>query len=145
MTNYLLKSVYQDTMTLASLVPSARVPEFRSGDPESWCERGKELASLGHYSEALASYNQAIAISPDNHKAWMLRGGALTHLDRYEDALSSFERALEIKPHDPAASLFRGVALHQLGHYKNAYASYNQILGNGRRSIWQKLINLLGL
>ncbi|MEG5041066.1 MULTISPECIES: tetratricopeptide repeat protein [unclassified Microcoleus] len=38
-------------------------------DAEAWCERGNEQYNLGRFEEAIASYNQAIALKPDYHDA----------------------------------------------------------------------------
>jgi len=38
-------------------------------DAEAWCERGNEQYNLGRFEEAIASYNQAIALQPDYHDA----------------------------------------------------------------------------
>ncbi len=38
-------------------------------DAEAWCDRGNEQYNLGRFEEAIASYNQAIALQPDYHDA----------------------------------------------------------------------------
>ncbi|MEG4517582.1 MULTISPECIES: tetratricopeptide repeat protein [unclassified Microcoleus] len=38
-------------------------------DAEAWCDRGNEQYNLGRFEEAIASYNQAIALKPDYHDA----------------------------------------------------------------------------
>lgn len=106
---------------------------------KSFCDRGEDLASSGCYEEALACYEQAIAIAPSHHIPWILRGGALTHLERYSEAKNSFEQALKIQPNDQDAWLFFGVALQHLGEYKQAYAAFEEALGIQQRSIWRKL------
>ncbi|MBE9130071.1 MULTISPECIES: tetratricopeptide repeat protein [unclassified Coleofasciculus] len=117
--------------------------ESQNHDYEIWYQNGERLASLGQYSEALASYEQMLAVQPDNSDTWIKRGGMLTHLNRYSEALASFEQALTIQPNDPTALLFRGLALHQLGRYKQAYVSYNEALGIQRQSIFSKLMQVL--
>jgi tetratricopeptide (TPR) repeat protein len=106
---------------------------------EAFCEQAKELVSSGCYEEALACYEQGIAIAPNHHMLWILRGGVLTHLDRYSEAKNSFEQALKIQPNDKDAWLFFGVALQQLGQYQKAYAAFDEALGTKQRSLWQKL------
>lgn len=105
---------------------------------EAWCHQGRKLAQLGHYKEALACYDQAVTIYPDNHTAWVLRGGVLTYLDSYKEALKSFERALKIQPENKDALLCRGVALHHLGEYRRAYVAFDQALGIERQPNWQE-------
>ncbi|MEG4272082.1 MULTISPECIES: tetratricopeptide repeat protein [unclassified Microcoleus] len=38
-------------------------------EAKAWCERGNEQYNLGRFEEAIASYNQAIALQPDYHDA----------------------------------------------------------------------------
>ena len=38
-------------------------------DAKAWCERGNQQYNLGQFSEAIASYNQAIALKPDYRDA----------------------------------------------------------------------------
>ncbi|MEG4585302.1 tetratricopeptide repeat protein [Microcoleus sp. MOSTC5] len=40
-----------------------------NADAEAWCDRGNEQYNLGRFEEAIASYNQAIALKPDYHDA----------------------------------------------------------------------------
>ena len=52
------------------------------------------LYQLGRKEEAIESYDKALEINPDLHKAWYLRGAALSHLDRKEEAFASCEKAI---------------------------------------------------
>lgn len=143
MTTERLKRVRQDDVMPVSSLSSSKTPRFALEEHQAWCDRAKKLFSLGLYSEALASYDRALAIRYDDRETWILRGCVLTHLDRYKDALASFEKALEIQPYDQLALIFRGMALHHLSRYKQAYASYDQALGKQRpkkRSLLAKLI-----
>ena len=66
--------------------------------PLAWFNRGTTLDRLGRYEEALASYDQALAVTPDHADTWIHRGCALYSLDRYEEALASFDRVLALTP-----------------------------------------------
>ena len=108
-----------------------------------WYNQGSALAKAGRYFEALASFDQAKAIQPDDGATWVFRGVVLILLNRYSEALASCEKALAIHPNDKQAWIVRGAASHYLGHYKQAYASYDRALGIQRQSGWQKLTQLL--
>ncbi len=60
--------------------------------------RGIALGNLGRLEEAIASYDRALEIKPDDHEAWNNRGIALYNLGRFGEAIASCVRALEIKP-----------------------------------------------
>ena len=53
------------------------------------------LSNLGRNEEAIASYDRALQIKPDDHEALNNRGIALGKLGRYEEAINSYDKALE--------------------------------------------------
>ncbi|MEG4576548.1 tetratricopeptide repeat protein [Microcoleus sp. N3A4] len=53
-------------------------------DAEAWCDRGNEQYNLGRFEEAIASYNQAIALKPDYHDALHNRDVAQRKLGQIE-------------------------------------------------------------
>jgi len=55
------------------------------------------LANLARYSEAVISYDKAIAVNPDFADAWYNRGIALEKLGRYSEADTSFEKGERIQ------------------------------------------------
>ncbi|NER28297.1 MAG: tetratricopeptide repeat protein, partial [Symploca sp. SIO1C4] len=64
----------------------------------SWREQGDRLRSLSRYEEAIACYQKALEIQPDDSYAWYWQGNLLSDLERYEQAIASYEKVLEIKP-----------------------------------------------
>ncbi len=78
--------------------------------PGHWNELGHRLAARGRYEEALACYDQALAIKGDMPRGLTNRGTALRHLDRLDEAEISLREALRLKP-DLAS------AHHELGNY----------------------------
>jgi tetratricopeptide (TPR) repeat protein/glycosyltransferase involved in cell wall biosynthesis len=100
----------------------------RPGDPAALNNRGITLWELRRYEEALASYDQALAIQPDYFEALNNRGNALLGLKRFEEALESYERALAIRPDFSDALANRGAALYELGRPDDALVSYDQAL-----------------
>ncbi len=76
---------------------------------------------------ALASYDSALTVRPNDAVALYNRGCALHELKRFEEALASYDRALTVRP-DPQVLLSRGVALHELKRFAEALASYDRAL-----------------
>ncbi|TRU25345.1 MAG: tetratricopeptide repeat protein [Microcystis aeruginosa Ma_MB_S_20031200_S102] len=97
-------------------------------DAEFWFEQGYQKVINGDFIGAIASYDRALEIKPDDHLAWYKRGNALGNLGRFEQAIASYDRALEIKPDDPDAWNNRGSALGNLGRLAEAIASYDRAL-----------------
>ena len=65
---------------------------------EDFWQQGTELVEQGDFVAAIASYDRAIEIKPDDHEAWSNRGNALRILGKNEEAITSCDKALEIKP-----------------------------------------------
>jgi tetratricopeptide (TPR) repeat protein len=94
----------------------------------SYVERGNSLQKLSRYDEALACYDQAIALDPDAADAFNHRGTALQHLQRFDEALASHDRAATLRPDDARAHYNQGTALLNLGRYEEALARYDRAL-----------------
>jgi protein O-GlcNAc transferase len=56
------------------------------------------LQGLLRYQDALAAYDQALALKPDYAEAQNNRGEALQQLKRHEEALAAFDRAMPAQP-----------------------------------------------
>jgi superkiller protein 3 len=52
------------------------------------------LEDLGRLEQAIASFDKALQIKPDDHGAWFNRGNAMEDLRRLEEALGSWEQSL---------------------------------------------------
>ena len=61
---------------------------------EQYFDEGNNLIKINQYSEAVASFDKALAISPNDVTTWFNRGITLGELYRYSDALDSFENTL---------------------------------------------------
>ena len=79
-------------------------------------------------AEALASYDKAIALKPDDAEAHYNRGNALRDLKRPAEALASYDKAIALKPDYVAAHNNRGNALKVLKHPAEALASYDKAI-----------------
>ncbi|MGA9382421.1 MAG: tetratricopeptide repeat protein [Phormidium sp.] len=94
---------------------------------ESFIDWEKDIpADVGKLETAIASYNQALKINPDDHVAWYDRGIALGKLGRYEEAIASFDQAVKLNPNNDAAWNNQGNALCNLRRDEEAIASYDQ-------------------
>ena len=76
----------------------------------------------------MTTYEQALAIDPDNPVALTDRGVALSLLDRFEEAVASHEDALRIGPHIVGAHVNRGNAMLKLSRLQEALEAYTEAL-----------------
>jgi tetratricopeptide (TPR) repeat protein len=72
---------------------------------------GLVLHQLGKLDEAIAEYQQALAIDPDSFRAHENLGGALAAQGRLSEAMEHFRRALEIEPRSAKAHCGLGQVL----------------------------------
>jgi len=98
------------------------------GEANDWFSLGYERGEGGRHEEALAAFDKALALKPDNAFAWNNRGSTLRNLGRYEEALAAFDKALALKPDNAFAWNNRGSTLRNLGRYEEALAANDNAL-----------------
>jgi tetratricopeptide (TPR) repeat protein len=86
------------------------------------------LHALRRFDEALASYDRALALRPDNAEVHVNAGVTFFQLKRFAEALASCDRALALQPDYPEAHSSRGNALTMLGRFDEALANYDRAL-----------------
>jgi hypothetical protein len=82
------------------------------------------LRDLKRLDEALASYDQAVALWPDDADAHYHRGVVLTDLRRLDEALAAYDRALALRPNDAQAALNRAMVLLLMGDFRRGWPAY---------------------
>jgi tetratricopeptide (TPR) repeat protein len=82
-----------------------RAPEGLS--PSSWLQAAAALESAGKYNAALAAFDSALEVWPEDAMAWLGRGNNLYALGKPDPALTAWSAALRLAPDNP-------VALHNL-------------------------------
>ncbi|MEO3850099.1 tetratricopeptide repeat protein [Streptomyces sp. B8F3] len=63
-----------------------------------WQVRGMALGRLGRSGEALAAYDRAVELNPQEPSLWLNRGNQFLSQGRHEEALECYDRSLEIRP-----------------------------------------------
>jgi len=95
---------------------------------EVWYHRGQALCSTRDYNKAIACYDKALELSPDDPLFWRRKGFALIRAGRYEEAAACFDRALAIDPDDATAWQRKGYVLAHLGEHESAVACCDRAL-----------------
>ncbi len=85
-------------------------------------------AKLRRFSEALASYDAALAAAPDRVDVAVNRGSALLDLDRHDEAIACFDKALAHDPENFTALINRGNAFIKDKRFAEALESYDKAL-----------------
>jgi tetratricopeptide (TPR) repeat protein len=92
------------------------------------CNDGLLLHERGRYAEAIASFDQALAIRSRDAVTLNNRGVALNALGRHADALKSYDRALKVQPDYGCALYNRARSLDELQRHDEALAAYDKVL-----------------
>lgn len=90
--------------------------------------RAVVLASLGLFSEAVASYRAALRLAPREPAIWSNLGNALTHLRHHESAVACHDAAIALVPEDGGPRYNRGISLAEAGRYSDAAVAFTQAL-----------------
>ena len=106
----------------------AESAEEEGGDAEEFFNQALEFSNAGKFEEALVSYENVIAIQPDDYQAWNNRGVALLNLGRFSEAITSYDKAIEIQPNIYQAWINRGNALTNLEQFSEALISHNKAI-----------------
>jgi tetratricopeptide (TPR) repeat protein len=94
--------------------------------PEAQNHLGSILHARQRYAEAIACFDQAIALDADYAEAHYNRGGSMLALGRLDQAIASYRRALDIDPDFAPAHFNCGLALQQAGRLAEAAAHYRR-------------------
>ena len=77
-------------------------------------------AQNGRFEEAIACFDEALAIDPDFAEAWFGKGISCYNLRRYDEAMTCFDEALTIDPDFKDAWAFKGTILNDMGRQDEA-------------------------
>ncbi|WP_455207922.1 tetratricopeptide repeat protein [Kaarinaea lacus] len=91
-------------------------------------ERGIHYADLGHYSEAVADFTNAINLNSGYVTAYINRANANAKLEQYKAAYQDFATAQKLSPNNPAIYAIRGSLNFLLGRFADAVADYRYYL-----------------
>jgi len=90
--------------------------------------KGQSLLSLDQASEALACYDEILAIEPNHREALVKRGMALEQLRRIDEALNCYDLAIAADASMTIAYLQKGGLYNRLERYDEALQCYEQAL-----------------
>ena len=105
-----------------------RVLALVPNSAEGWFNRGMTHISAGDYSDAISSFDRAIAGKPDFSQAHLARAKLLLDLRRPDDALESIDRLLAIASSLAEAWLGRSNILFELARHEEALAACDRAL-----------------
>jgi tetratricopeptide (TPR) repeat protein len=84
--------------------------------------------NAGRYELAIADFDKAIALKPDDFYSYDIRGDAYAKLGQYAHAIENFDQAINLRKDAPATYSSRGFAHGALGQYDLAIADFSRAI-----------------
>jgi tetratricopeptide (TPR) repeat protein len=82
----------------------------------------------GRYEEAIAAFQRAIDLDPEDAAPHNGLGNVYADLGRYEEAIAAFQRAIDLDPEDAYPRNGLGTVYYQQGRYEEAIAAYQRAI-----------------
>ena len=123
--NFAIPSRYLTELLTESTPAKPLAEGNRSISAETYFTWGNTKYDLGDYKGAIADYDTAIRINPDNANTYNNRGNAKDELGQHFDAIADFDIAIRLKPDYTGAYLNRGNVKSGLGQHVAAIADYD--------------------
>ena len=95
---------------------------------EAYYKRAGTLKDERRFAEAVAAFDNAIALKSDYAQAHNGRGIALANLNRLAEAVGSFDRAIALKSDYAEAHNNRALVLQEVGQFEEALASLERAI-----------------
>jgi tetratricopeptide (TPR) repeat protein len=89
---------------------------------------GTKLNLKGNYEEALALFNQAIALDEGQMDAYLKRAFAYSALNRYQEAILDYNKIIATNPNAVLAYISRGSVYNKLEQYQEAIEDFTQVI-----------------
>lgn len=90
--------------------------------------RGYNSYEKGQYDLAIADYNRALAIDPNDPMVLANRANAYARKGNLDQAISDYSKAIEINPKDPSVYHDRGNAYGKKGNFDQAISDYDKVV-----------------
>jgi tetratricopeptide (TPR) repeat protein len=91
-------------------------------------DAGERLLRSARYSQAIASFDRAIALRPDYADAFLMRGRASVAQGRPLTAIPDFTKVVDARPRDPIALLDRGSAQLEVQEFAKALSDFTRAI-----------------
>jgi len=123
--------------------PDADSPAVSSPDTEELAvllSKGETLLKLDQTEEALACFNEALALDPAHAEAFVRKGVCLERLQRWEEAIACYDHALAADSLMTMAHLYKGGIFNRMGRYGEALECYEKALKTQEKTHNSKIL-----
>ena len=118
-----------------SLSPTPSPPaEEKTSTPEKteedapYLKEGLDYYRKGKYDEALAYFNNTLAIYPEDKNLWLYKGITLFAINNYTEAIVCYDKVLAIDENNAKAWHYKGLALMQLNNTEEGIKCFKKAI-----------------
>ncbi|HRE40458.1 MAG TPA: tetratricopeptide repeat protein [Ignavibacteria bacterium] len=95
---------------------------------DDYINRGLLHEKYKNLPMAIADYDRAISLSPDNINYYMIRGNALDKAGNYQRSTQDYTEVIKRQPNNIGAILNRGNAFYNGGNFKGAVVDFEKVI-----------------
>lgn len=140
---YLVTLTLFITTTACSSTPNSKAEAV---EPEASAQefflKGNDLLNERKWKEAIAEYDQGLAVEPNRADLHVNRAIAFMQTGDFEEALAGIDRALESGINDPMLLFNLGNIYQERGLYDQALVAYRASLAQGNPDDQETLVNI---
>jgi tetratricopeptide (TPR) repeat protein len=114
----------------------------KSEDAISITREGRILTEAKRYPEAMAKFDEAIALDPTYIDVYLGRGKAFEDQNKLEEALAEYQRAVKLAPKHVSAHMILGNAYRRIGKMPEALRAVEYAVELSPGEAWMR--NILG-
>jgi tetratricopeptide (TPR) repeat protein len=116
-------------------------------NPDAMVVKGKSLARLGQYEDAIETFENIVEINPNHVEGWFRLGHTLSNNNQHDMAIQSFDQAIKIDPKYADAYIGKAFTLMTLERYDDAVKSAEMAVQinpdiPAYREIYQTVLNI---
>lgn len=113
--------------------PAIPLPNGATATPENaqitvLLGKGQSLLNLEQTEEALACFDQVLALDPNHSEALVKKGAALERLRKLDEAIACYDRAIAADSSMTLAYLYKGGLFNRMERFGEALQCYEQAL-----------------
>ena len=128
-------STTANSANVPTLLESGAIEPAPSSSMSLLMAKGQVLLDTERLQEAVACFQEAITVDPNNAEAHLKKGIALERMNRLEPALAAYEEALRLNPKRTVANVYKARVLAALHRYDEAISVYDSALGRNTAKV----------
>lgn len=101
-------------------------------DVNEFIRDGRVFCDAGDFESALACFDRALVLAPNNPDVWCDKGVVLWRMDRTDEASACYKKALDFDPYHAQASYNHGVGYLEFGALDEAIGWFDRALSRDR-------------